>query len=266
MVWTAPDWRAGPRGGTLTQLSTLCTSVRVLDESSAGNKGGNVPVQYLHGAREVAHLFADQNVIPLECVLRYTNSSGTITHADGAAGHAYENLKSLKAILYGDKRMVTIQREVPDWGQVQIDGKIFAPVASSQSLFTFLFFILCPDPFWRSTALQSLNPAPSITVVGSAPVHDAEIVFPAAAVNPLLTHTEADGGTATIQVTGTIPAGGVRIYTKDGFAQRITGGTDYGEFLAPPSKAYFLELHQGVNSFSYSGGGTALIEWRTKWR
>lgn len=265
MPWTAYDYRAGPKGATLTQLSTLCKSVRVVDESSAGNKGGNVPVQYMHGAREIAHLFTDQNLIPLECVLRFTNSAGVITHADGANGHAYDNMEALKAVLYGDMRMVTVQREVPDWGQVQIDGKVFAPVASSQNRFTFLFPILCADPFWRSTTLQSVNPSPSVTVGGSAPVHDAEIVFPAAAVNPLLTHTQSDGTAGTIQVTGTIPAGGVRVYTKDGFAQRITGGTDYGEFLVQ-SEGYVLELHQGVNSFSYSGGGTATIEWRNKWR
>ena len=266
MATAVGDYRAGPRGGTLVQLvPTYCTSVRLVDESSPGNRGANIPVQYMHGAREVAHLFSEENLLPLECVLRFTNSSGVITHADGANGHAFESMKNLKALLYGDMRMVTIQREVPDWGTVQIDAKVYAPVASSQNRFAFLFPMLAADPFWRSTTLNSVNPAPNITVGGSAPVHDAEVVFPAGAVNPILTHTQADGTAATLKGYGTVPAGGVRIYTKDGFAQTITGGADWGEFFEA-SETYVLELHQGVNGFSYSGGGTALIEWRNKYR
>jgi hypothetical protein len=127
MVWTAYNYQAGPKGGSLTALSNYCTAVRVIDEGSPGFRGGNVPIQYLHGAREVPHKFTDEGLVGLEVHLRYTSSAGTITHADGAAGHVYDNLENVKRLLYGDMEMVTLQREAPDYGTVQIDVQVGSP-------------------------------------------------------------------------------------------------------------------------------------------
>jgi hypothetical protein len=262
MVWTAYNYQAGPKGGSLTPLLNYCTFVRIVDEGSPGLRGGPVQIQYLEGAREVPHLFSETRLIGLECGLRYTSSAGTITHADGAAGHAYENLANLKRILYGDRLMVTLQREVPHQGTVQIDVKVGAPVAPSQNRFVFLFPLVAPNPFWASTTLNSVSPTPSIAVGGDAPVHDAEITFAAGASSPILTHT-ASG--ATIQIQGTVPSGGVLVKTITGFAERVSGGTDYSEFLVN-SKPYMLQLEAGAtNSFTLSSG-TATIAWRNKWR
>jgi hypothetical protein len=263
MPWTAYNYQAGPKGGALTPLSNLCTFVRVVDEGSAGKRGSNVPIQYFHGAREVPHKFTTEHLFGLECGMRYTDSAGTITHTDGAPGHVFDNLETLKRLLYGGRVMTTLQREAPDYGTVQIDVEVAAPVTVSQNRFVFLFPLLAPDPFWHSTTLNSQSPSPSISVGGNAPVDDAEIVFPAAAASPLLTHT-ASG--ATIQISGTVPSGGVRVYARTGHAARVSGGGDYSEFLVL-NKNYVLELDPGAtNSFTYSGGGSATIEWRNKWR
>lgn len=261
MVWTAYNYQAGP-SGSLTTLSTYCTAVRIVDEGPPGFRGGPVPIQYLEGAREVPHLFSEPRLIGLECVLSYRSAAGTITHADGAAGHAYENLANLNRLLFGDRSMVVLQREAPHQGTVQIDVKVGAPVTASQARHVFVYPLLAPNPFWRSTALNSVSPTPSIAVGGSAPVHDAEITFAAGASSPTLTHTNS--GT-TIQVTGTIPSGGVLVKTLTGFAERVTGGTDYSEFLVN-SRPYMLQLEAGAtNSFTLSSG-TATIAWRNKWR
>jgi hypothetical protein len=261
MVWTAYNYQAGP-SGSLTALSTLCTAVRVLDEGSAGKRGVNVPIQYFHGAREVPHKFTTEHLIGLECHVRYSTSTGTITHADGAAGHVYENLETLKRLLYGGRAMTVLQREAPDYGTVQINVEVGPPVTISQARHIFLFPLVCPDPFWASTTLNTVNPEPSITVGGSAPVQDATVTFPAGDTNAILTHTDSG---ATIQILGAVPAGGVVVSAATGHAARVTGGTDWSEFLVV-NKPYVLELDPGQsNPFTYSGGA-ATISWRNKWR
>lgn len=240
------DWKAGPRGGSLTDLDTTSRFVRILDEGSPGSHGGNVPVQYLHGAREVAHLFSQENLIPLEVGVQDKIQ-----------------LSVVKRLLYGGRLMTTLQKTDPDWGTVQIDGKIFQPVVSTQDRFTFLFPFLAADPFWRSTTLNGpSSPTPNITVGGNAPVDDAEVIFAAGASNPILTHTDSG---ATIQIEGTVPAGGVKVFARTGWAERVTGGTDYGEFLVLGAP-YVLELDEAkVNAFTLSAG-TATIAWRNKFR
>lgn len=262
MPWTVYNYQAGPKGGSLTPLLNFCTFVRIVDEGGPGFRGEPVTIQYLEGAREVPHLFSEPRLVGLECGLRYTSAAGTITHTDGAAGHVYENLSNLKRILYGDRLMVTLQREAPHQGTVQIDVKVGAPVSISQDRATFLFPLVAPNPFWASTTLNSASPAPSIAVGGDASVHDAEITFAAGASSPILTHT-ASG--ATIQIEGTVPSGGVLVKTITGHAERVTGGTDWSEFLAN-SQPYMLQLEAGAtNSFTLSTG-TATIAWRNKWR
>jgi hypothetical protein len=239
------DWKAGPRGGSLTDLDTISTFVRVLDEGSPGSRGDNVPIQYLHGAREVAHLFSTEALIALEV--------GVATKAQ---------LTSVKQLLYGGRQMVTLQKNDPSWGVVQIDGKIFQPVIPTQDRFTYLFPMLCADPFWRSTTLQSLNPVPTLTVGGNAPVDDAEIVF-TGGTDATLTHTDSG---AVVALEGATPSGGVRCYVKTGFAARVTGGTDWSEFFFQ-NMPFIVELDSGAsNAFTLTGGGSVVVEFRNKWR
>lgn len=254
-------YKAGPKGGTLLDLLTWADNVRVVDEVTAGKDGENVMAQYIHGSNAVTPKYSTEGLIGIEVAVRYTDSAGAITHANGEAGHVHENLGKLKKILRGGRLLTTLQRQDPHWGNAEIDGECRQPIQSSQVWFHFLFPFNTPDPFWRVGSLVSVNPVPTLAVGGNAPVSDAEIVFPAGASTPLLTHTDTG---AAVQLEGVVPAGGVRYFNRTGLAQRITGGTDYSEFVTL-NKPYGIVLEEdATNNFTYSGGGSALIEYFAK--
>ena len=258
MAW-AYAYTAGPKGGSLLPLLNFCSSVRLLTEGGSGKRGGDVAVQYLHGEHAVAHKFAMPRLLPLEVVLRFTSSTGTITHADGADGHVFENLSEVKRLLRGQAGLATLARTAPDMGAVQIDVECGEPTPT-QARFCYLFPLVAARPFWRSTTLNSISASP-LAVGGDAPVDDAEVVFSAAAVSPVFTHTPSG---ATITYTGTVPAGGVRVFTETGQAINVTGGADCSD-LVSFNKPYILELDPGVSNAYTIGSGTATVEWRDKW-
>lgn len=258
------DWNyaytAGPKGGTLIPLSNFATMVRLLTEGGPGKRGADVAVQFLHGEHAIPHKFANPRLLPLEVAMRYTNAAGAITHADGAPGHVHENLSEIKRLLRGQRGLATLARTAPDMGAVQIDVECGEPTPT-QNRFCYLFPLKAARSFWRSTTLNSTSSSP-LTVGGDAPVDDAELVFSAGATDPVFTHTPSG---ATIGIEGVVPAGGVRVFTETLQAVRVTGGTDYSEFLAEPAKGYGLELDPGVtNAFTVSSGSVT-VEWRDKW-
>ena len=259
MPWTEYTYKAGPLGGTLQPLLNYAIAVRILDEGGPDKGGRNVSVQYLEGDHAVPHKFHGPALIPLECILRYTSSAGTVTHTDGAPGHVFENLSELKRLLRGQRGMATLERIAPDQGTVQIDVEYRAPTPT-QNRFTYAFPLVAPRPFWRSTTLNSVSLSP-LTVGGDAPVDDAIVKFSAGAVNPTFTHT-ASG--ATITYTGTVPVGGVQVFTETGQANNMTGGADCSNLISY-NKPYILELDPGVSNAYGITAGTVTVEWRDKW-
>src|SRR3989304_1271825 len=127
MAWSYA-YTAGPKGGTLVALSDFCISVRLLTEGGPGKRGADVSVQYLHGDHAVPPKFATPRLLPLEGVLRYTSSAGTITHADGAEGHVFENLSECKRLLRGQRGLATLARTAPDMGAAHIALQCGGPV------------------------------------------------------------------------------------------------------------------------------------------
>lgn len=259
MPWTVYDYQAGPKGGSLTPLLNYCTAVLIRNEGGPGKRGNDVAVQYLHGEHPVPHKFSTPRLIALKVVLRYTNSGGTVTHTDGAAGHAFENLSEVKRLLRGQRGLATLQRIAPDHGTVQIDVHK-GEETEAENFYTYIIPLIAPRPFWRSTTLNSVSSSP-LSVGGDAPVDDAEIVFSASASSPTFTHT-ASG--ATIQYVGTVPAGGVRVYTETGQAVRVSGGADESANVTF-GKPYILELDPGVSNAYTISSGTVTVEWRDKY-
>jgi hypothetical protein len=254
-------WQAGPFGVTLTELDDYCFDVRLLGEPSSGKRGDDIAVQYSHGLRAVVHKFANPRTLSLECVIRLTNSAGAITHSDGELGHFYENLAELKRLFMGQRGLATLQRTAPDWGAVAIDVELAEVVHDyDPNPYLVLFLLKVARPFWRSTS-QSTDSSSPVAVGGDAPVDDATIVFSAGASSPVFTHT-ASG--ATITYTGTVPAGGVRVFTATGQASRVSGGADESANVSY-NKTYILELDPGTDNAYTISSGTVTVEWYNKW-
>ena len=87
MAWTDWTYKAGSPEGTLESLSDYCLSVRIVAENIVGKRGKNPTVDYRHGEWSSPRKYIRAANVTLETVLRYTNSAGVVTHADGAAGH-----------------------------------------------------------------------------------------------------------------------------------------------------------------------------------
>lgn len=256
-------WQAGPDGGTLVDLADYCTSARVVDEGGAGKRGTNIVIPGLEGRRSDPHKFSEQGLLGLEIVLRYTNAAGAVTHPDGAAGHAYDNLSQVKRLLYGHRTLTRLQRTAPDHGTVYVLGEVLQPVRISQARHVFLFPLTLPVPSWHSTTENSQTPTPSVTVGGDFPVNDAVLEF-VGGTDPVLTHTDSG---AELGVQGAVPAGGVRIFIGEGRAEYISGGANATNLLTPANRRYWMSLDPGqVNAFSAVGGSTITLKWRDQWR
>ncbi len=247
-------WQAGPKGGTLSNLADYCKWVRLAGggETIAGKRGINQVSPYRHGTHAVEHKFTTDLIVPLEVAFRFTNASELVTHADGAAGHQYENKATVERLLSGVKGLAAIRRTLPHLGTVEAFVELMAPSLNSQDRLSYVYMMNAPAGSWRAIAEVTDSTSP-VTVAGNAPVHDA-VVEIVGGTDVVVTMT-ADG--ATVAIAGATPAGGVRVNFDTGRVTKITGGADYGEFVAF-NKPYGVILEAGDNAFSTAGSPSSV--------
>lgn len=260
MAWNYA-WKVGPQGGTLSDADDYCTFFRETPHKTSGKKGSDIPGLYRHGDVAVAQKWHGPAMRMFEFQPRYTNASGAVTHGDGAAGHAFENFAVMAQLLGGGRELVSIRQTAPDWGTVQVNGWQTTDITPSQQRNVFLVTMRCPDPFWTATSQSNQSAASPITVAGNAPITDPIIQFTGTTTDAKLTHTAS---ASYIQIDGALPAGGVQVDVGAGTCTRISGGTDYSNYLTVADE-WWMELDPGSNSFTVSGG-TITVYWYNKWR
>lgn len=254
------NWKAGPKGGTLVTLDTYASKIRQVAEIDTGLRGMDPLIQYAHGARWTRK-WAGTKEIMLEIFLRYTNAAGAITHGDGAAGHAYENLAAIRGLFGGDQgSQATLQQTAPDWGTVLLDVDQLSPSMPTQARFVFGFLLYAADPFWRASSQSSSTGNPAVG--GNAPAYPI-IEFTVSGTDSKVVH---DDSGASIQIDGTLPAGGVSVDCLAQTCTKISDGTDYSANLTL-NKAYWMILDpDGTNTLTRSGGGTQTVKWNDRWK
>lgn len=251
------DYQAGP-AGSLTDLSDLCTYVRVVAEWSTGRRGSNPIVQYRHGEYASPRKMVRATPVMLETGIRYTDAAGAVTHTDGKAGHVEENFDALKQLFGGGAgELVRLQRTAPNQGTVYLDVEQLADALPSQSRSIIAWPLLAPAPFWVGAA-DTGNTGATLTPAGSAPVGDAVVKILTGTDTKLVVDSTGD----FIQIEGAVPAGGVAVDVGADTALRITGGADWSGHLRMSTA---FELNPGANAVTLSGG-TYSADWFTKWR
>lgn len=254
-------YKVGPKGGTLSPLSDYCVFVRIADEGSMAPLRGSDPTAlYRHGTVPQPRKWVTPGRLVLETGIRYTDPTGAVTHADGPAGHFYENLAALKQLFGGDQAtLVTVERTAPHIGTVQVDGQLMVEPAATQQRWVFAWILSLPHPFWRSTTLRTGLSSP-VTVGGNAPVDDF-VMHIVGGTDVTVTHDQSG---AKFTVVGATPAGGIDIDVGAGTI--LNSGSDAAD-LVEPSEPWWMELNPGVNTFTITGAPTSVtVDLRDQWR
>lgn len=235
MAWDY-SWQVGPKGGTLIPIATYGRARLAQGaELIGGKRGYNLINPYRHGMIAVPHKFNSELLVPL-----------VVTYKAPTPAAAYTNKETVEQNLFGRKGLATLRRTTPT-DTVEAYVEPIAPSAIEQDRFSYLYMLNAPAGFWQSTT-QTVDSTSPVNNPGNAPVGDAVIDI-VGGTNVVVTMTE-DG--ATISIAGATPAGGVRVDLTAGTVTRITGGTDYHEFVSF-GKPYHVILEPGDNPFSTAG-------------
>ena len=278
MAWTGFTYQIGLEGGSFTDLDDYCDNVRIASESDAPKRGGNVEIPYADGEFTDPFKFRRPGTIMLDCMVSYTNDLGTVTHADGAAGHVFENLSALKALFAGDGlSRVVLRRTAPDQGTMEARVEFMGGVRASGPRMRYIFPLRMIDGYWREqtlstdteSSISSFPHAYTIATGGNYPIGDPKITFTCVTdgVSPSLTQTVL---AETIQATGSFVAadeiiidlGRDRAFTKNGTRYGlISGNRAWWMRLTPAQALLGMTLGDGTTT----GTWTCKIEWRNKW-
>lgn len=269
-------YSVGDEGGSFTSLAQFAHGVRVLNEGGAVRRGTNPIVPYVDGEFSEAFKFLDARTLLLDVNLRYTNAAGAVTHTDGEAGHAYENLSELKRLLgWGGRNRRVLRRTAPHQGAVETRIECIGGVEPSDARYKFTFGLRQIDGIWQAQT-PSTNQEASVSVFphaftidtgGDYEIGDLKITLTcvSAGSNPSVT---LDGKNETITVPGSFSASDV-IVVKPGRDPIFTlNGSRYAGITG--NRAWWIRLPYGATSEAMtldadSGTWTLDLEWRDKW-
>ncbi len=270
-------YQAGDDGGSFTDLLDHAKVVRLLTEGFAGRRGTNVQIPYRDGEYSAPQKFLMSRNLLLETQLRYTNAAGAITHGNGAAGHAYENLAALKELLgSGSENLRMLRRNDPDGGAVETAIECLFNVEAIDRRFVFTWILRQLDGLWREQALTSDTEAGivfgaphayTIATGGNHPIGDAKFTFTCVA-DGSAPSIELDVAGDKISVAGAFVAADVIVVDLARDRVITKNGTRYAS--VSPNRGWWMHLPHdtaalGVTLDADSGTWTMLIEWRNKW-
>lgn len=258
-------WPYGWQLGSLT-LADVASGVRIQSEGGSAFADAPVRVPGLDGGRLDDAAPLTPLDLALRTILRWTAADGSVTHADGEAGHIYENLSKVKAQLAGPG-LATLKRTVPHIGTVRALCKLLAPPVPAEQRHIYLWFLTVPSGSWQDDTESNSGTAsttPSVTTGGDRRIHDPNIRFDAAGT---LTHTRPDGVVETVEVTSgpTFPVT-VHIAGTDGsgwhYAEDNGGADVTGDVVF--SHPWGLRFPPGT-TLSLSADVNVVVYWRNRW-
>ena len=273
MAWTDWAYQIGPVGGPYTDLSDICISSLIVAEFDAPKRGSNVPIPYKDGEYSDPFKFRDAGTYIVDCVLRYTNSSGTVTHADGAAGHVIENLQTLKKLADGGGSLIAVRRTAPHLGNVEAISEYLGGISYGDTRVRQMLPMRLTEGSWRAqTASQDIETglatAGSYTIAtgGDTDIGDATFTFTctAAGANPALSLT-TNGD--KISLNGSFATSDVIVVNLRDSIFTLNG---VSTAVVRKNRAWFMRLPHGQAALGLtwtadSGTWTVQIDWNDRW-
>ena len=240
-IWVY-DYEAGPDGGPFVNLLDYCDEVLSPSEGDAPKRGSNINIPYRDGEYSDPLKFRQGKLVMLDCFVSYSDPAGDVIHGDGAAGHVYENLQSLKKLLGGDGAEVILRTDKPHLGALEAPVEYLGGIAAAGPRMRWVFPMRLLEGAWREQ-VASTDTEATITV------------FPHAYT--ILTGGDTDIGDATITITCnsagdnpklTIDATGDELLASGSFS-----GTDV------------LVANLRTSTFTLNGASTAVFRRNRAW-
>lgn len=252
------SWTYSYQADTVDLLD-YCDAVVVENEGGAGKRGANLAVGFLDGERWEAKTYGPLDII-LKTTLKYTSAAGTITHADGGPGHAFENFSEMKKLLT-QPGLKYLTRDAPDYGNVRAAFEMIGPPIEGESRLVWYWPLRVPSGSWQSATQETATGSPpTVTTGGNRRIHDPELVFSGAGS---FTYTN-DAGTE------------YPIAVASGPSFPVTLTNDNGEWIATDNASadaspYVTAEHPAVlvldpdSSLSLAATVSTTLRWRNRW-
>lgn len=160
-----------------TALLNYCDRVVIVTEGMANREDSNFKVPGLEGEMSFPNKLWDAGNVIMVTFLKYADSDDLVTHADGAAGHVYENFSALKRIL-GKNGLVDLRRDAPDYGETKMLVELIQGPQEVSYPAHRLWVLKAPKPFWSGLTPVTVNSNGNITPDGDAPIDDMVASFP----------------------------------------------------------------------------------------
>jgi hypothetical protein len=196
-------------------------------------------------------------VATLRVHLRWTDETGAVNHADGEAGHIYENLSLLKREI--NKPAPVLTRTLPHMGAVRAIVKSNTPGFVGAQRHVYVFLLTVPSGSWQAaTESSAVGNPPAVVTSGDRVIFDPIIIFSVAST---VTVTNPDG--SEYQITAAAgPTYPVTVDVGAGTVLDNTGADVRGDVS-------FTELAwcrlQQASTVTVVTTASTTIKWRNRW-
>lgn len=249
-------WNYADKLNSLT-LAHVAEVVRFSDEGGNSNTDPGVAIPGLPGVTIDPEAPDGPKIATLITLLRYTSSSGSVTHTDGRPGHVFENLSKIKKELF---KPATYTRTYPHVGTVVARNvRLIGDPKPGQVRHEYQWTLLIPEGTWRdNTESTATGTPPTVTTKGDRWIHDPILVLSAAG-----TFKYTDSAGVEYEIEG--ESGPSYPVTIDVGAGTIldNGAADASGKVTFSHRAK-LRLEPGA-SLSLTSTASATLKWRNRW-
>lgn len=233
-----------------TDIEQYCDAVRILPETFAFDRGGNLLIPGIDGEYETG----DKDTGSVDFVLETFLPFATFYAAKMTIAKLLNQQSSTPYLQRTLPLTVPIDVEIP----VRLIG--MPSTGSGSNRFVVSWPLRALSPFWRNQVPRTaVNPITSITVAGDGHVGDAVFTF-TGGTTPVLTNT-----TNGDKLTLTASPGATPVVVDVG-NRTVKQSTSDWDANFQPSKQRWMRLEPGANAMTLTGAGSVAVTLYEKYR